>query len=336
MFSFFSPTTQTIKKLLVERKGILAADETPTTIGRRFAPLGIENTPENRRIYREMLFTTPTLSNYVSGVILQDETIRQSDAEGKSFVKVLRDQNISVGIKVDQGLELYNGSSFEKITLGIDTLPERLKEYYSLGARFAKWRAVFQISPSSSSKEAITASAELLADYANFCHKQGIVPIVEPEVLADGNHSVENTFEVTSMVLETLFSIFAAKKVSLAKILLKPNMIVPGVDGQPVLPEIVAEKTVECFKQTVPKNVPGIVFLSGGQSEEEACINLQKIVEYGKQCPWDFSFSFGRALQNSAMRLWGGERQNVEAAQALFLQRLIQVSAARSGTYQSF
>lgn len=335
MWPFSSPMQKTIQRLLAPRKGILAADETPTTVGRRFSALDIENTPENRRAYREMLFTTPTMANYISGVILQDETIRQKTSKGILLVDVLKKQGVVIGVKVDGGTDEYEKSSIEKITLGIETLPERLKEYYTLGARFAKWRAVFVISSTTPTDRDIQANAELLAQYARLCQKHHIVPIVEPEVLAEGEHTADRTAEVTEQVLRVVFAELQKQKVDLSCMLLKPNMMVPGEHGPQVAPEVVAEKTVECFKHVVPEKVPGIVFLSGGQTEEEACVHLQEIVRYGKECPWAWSFSFGRALQNSAMQTWLGSAENIEAAQALFLRRAMYASAAREGKYET-
>lgn len=331
----FSPVKKTIQQILADSKGILAADETPATIGKRFAALQIENTEENRRAYREVLFTTPTIANYISGVILQDETIRQSTKSGVPFTTVLQQKKIVVGIKVDQGLQPFGTSPVEKITQGLESLTERLPEYYALGARFAKWRAMFVITDATPSFENIEANAQLLAEYAVLCLKYGIVPIVEPEVLADGEHGIEKTYAVTHKVLSAVFSALRKNGVDIRKILLKPNMIVPGEKGPTVVPEVIAEKTVTCFKEVVPSKVPGIVFLSGGQSEEEACINLQFIAEYGKQAPWQWSFSFGRALQNSALQLWHGDDKNSDAAQALFLRRAMLTSGARNGTHRT-
>ena len=335
MFSF-SPVLKTIKQILTPHKGILAADETPATLGKRFAAVGIENTVENRRAYREILFTTPNIENYISGVILQDETIRQTTSGGLFFRDILQKKGIVLGIKVDQGLAPFNNSTNEKITQGIEGLDRRLEEYYSMGARFAKWRAVFAIGTSTPSKECLAANTHLLAVFAKLCLKRSMVPIVEPEVLQDGDHDINVTFETTKKVLTSVFLALADEGVSAKEIILKPNMVVPGENGPVVLPEVVAEKTVECFKTIIPESLPGIVFLSGGQSEEAACINLQAIVQYGKQCPWQWSFSFGRALQNSALQTWAGKKEQVDGAQALFLRRAMMTSDAKEGEYQTF
>lgn len=328
----FSPVKKTIIKLLEGSKGILAADETPNTIGKRFDKLGIENSEENRRSYREMLFTTANLSNYISGVILQDETIRQKTKDGRPFTEVLQNQGIVVGIKVDKGLEPFNGTE-EKVTQGLDGLEERLISYYKMGARFAKWRAIVFVSEKTPTLKNMEENAVIFAQYANLCLRNGLVPIVEPEVITDGKHDIEKDYIVTKKFLLTVFEALQKNKINLKQILLKPNMVMPGSEGSRVLPEVIADKTIACFKEAVPEQVPGIVFLSGGQSEEEACINLNAIATYGKNSPWKFGFSFGRALQNSAMLIWKGDEINNEAAQTMLIRRSAAAAAARSGTY---
>lgn len=322
------------QQLVAPGKGILAADESTGTIQKRFDSIGVASTEETRRAYRELLFTTVGIENYISGVILYDETIRQSTKDGVLFSKFLLNKGILPGIKVDTGAKPLAGADGETLTEGLDGLLERLKEYKDMGAAFAKWRAVIAISDVLPSERAIRMNAEALAGYAALCQEAGIVPIVEPEVLMEGTHTIERCFEVTKMTLVRVFDELKKQQVQLDGILLKPNMVIAG-DKSPVeaSPETVAEMTVKCFLETVPVDVPGIVFLSGGQSEAEACVHLQAMNAMDMVFPWELSFSYGRALQSSALKAWGGKPENVPAAQAAFLRRAKLVSAARSGTY---
>ncbi|MBD3310999.1 MAG: fructose-bisphosphate aldolase class I [Candidatus Magasanikbacteria bacterium] len=322
------------KVLIASHKGILAADESTNTITKRFDVLGIESTEETRRQYREMLFTTAGIENYISGVILFDETIRQETEDGVSFVDVLKEKGIIPGIKVDQGKEAMQSSPEEMITKGLDSLAKRLQEYYKFGARFAKWRAVIKISEKLPTEECIEKNMSDLAQYAKICQENDFVPIVEPEVLRDGSHGIDRCYEVTKKVLEKLFEKLSEAGVDLKGILLKPNMITPGEASEEEMdPEIIAEKTVECFKAVVPEVVPGVVFLSGGQTEAQACENLNAMNKNYTDLPWQLSFSYGRALQNSAMRTWNGKDENVGEAQEVFLNRAKLVSAGREGKY---
>ncbi|MBU1613256.1 fructose-bisphosphate aldolase class I, partial [Patescibacteria group bacterium] len=323
-----------IAKLLVApEKGILAADESTGTIGKRFAGIGVENTEENRRAYRELLLRTPEIEKYISGVIFFDETIRQSTKDDIPFTKLLLEKGIIPGIKVDKGLKNLEGSSEEKITDGLDGLAERAKEYYALGARFAKWRAAIKIGENIPTDNCIEKNAEILARYAKICQENNLVPIVEPEVLMDGNHSIGRCFEVTKKTLATTFSALEREKVDLSGILLKPNMVIYSLQGGRVAPERVAEMTLECFRQVVMALVPGIVFLSGGQTEAEACENLNAINLASKNEAWELSFSYGRALQNTALKTWAGNSMNTKSTQDVFLHRAKLVSAARCGKY---
>ncbi len=325
---------QTATSLMAQGKGILAADESITTIGKRFEPLGIADTADMHRAYREMLFTSPGINQYISGVILYDETIRQRSSSGIPLGQVLSDQGIIPGIKVDLGPISMPESPEEKITEGLDGLDDRLAEYYSMGARFAKWRAVITIGKTLPTQVNVEANAELLAEYARLCQEAGIVPIVEPEVLAEGDNGIDKCEEVTANVLKTVFAKLAEKNVLLEGVLLKPNMITPGLKA-PVkaTPEQVAERTADVLLQNVPSETAGIVFLSGGQTEEQATLHLNLINTLGKDYPWPISFSYGRALQNSALQTWSGNEDKVEQAQQAFLHRAKMNSLAREGKY---
>lgn len=313
----------TIKALLANGKGILAADETPANIGKKFAALHIKNTPENRQKYREMLFTSSGIENYISGVIMQDETIHQSLNQGNLFSSFLKTKSILTGIKVDQGLEPLNGDLIETVTKGLEGLGDRLEEYKKYSATFAKWRSVIHIDSKAGkpSEEAVKVNSEGLAEYAYICQKHGIVPIVEPEVLMDGDHTIETSFNITSMVLNCLFDALKRKGVDIRNILLKPNMVIPGLlCADQKTPEIVAAKTLECFKQNVPSDVPGIVFLSGGQRDELSIQHLA-LMNQSKDLSWVLSFSYGRALQRQALTSWKGEEINVPKAQQAFIEQ---------------
>jgi len=314
----------TVKALLTKGKGILAADETPSNIGKKFEVLHIENTPENRRRYREMLFTSPKIENYISGVIMQDETIRQSLPEGKAFPTLLKEKDMLTGIKVDLGLDPLNNDPIETITKGLDGLGDRLESYKKYSATFAKWRSVIHIDPDKNkpTAQAIQANVEGLAQYAYICQQHDIVPIVEPEVLMDGNHTIETSFEVTSTVLKTLFTTLKSRGVYIEGILLKPNMVIPGLMcSDQKSPETVAEQTLKCFHNTVPTNVPGIVFLSGGQRDELSIKHLALMNQSAIDLPWVLSFSYGRALQRQALTAWKGQDANLQTAQAAFIEQ---------------
>jgi fructose-bisphosphate aldolase class I len=335
MWPFTNQVATTIKRLLVPGKGILAADESVETIGRRFLDNGVTNTEANRAAYREVLFTTPDISRYISGAILFEETLSQKTKDGLSLVKTLHNQGVLVGIKVDLGLESYNGSATEKVTKGLDDLDARLSKYKALGAVFAKWRAVFSIGNKLPSEGCVRENADRLARYAVLCLKHHIVPIVEPEVLMTGTHTLEETAKVMKRVLIAVFDAFERHKVNLRSILLKPGMVLPGDScPQVTTPQEIARATVDCFLETVPKTVPGIVFLSGGQTEAQACTNLSAIAEYGlSRAPWVLSFSFGRALQNATLHAWRGVEGHTKKAQEIFIHRGALASAATRGLY---
>ncbi len=325
----------TAKAIVADDKGILAADESSGTIKKRFDSISLESTEENRRAYRDMLFTTPDLEQYVSGVILYDETIRQSAADGTPFPKLLEDRGIIPGIKVDTGAKNLAFSPGEMVTEGLDGLRERLAEYRGLGARFAKWRAVITIGDGIPTANCIGVNAHALGRYAALCQEQGIVPIVEPEVLMDGDNDIETCYRATKRTLHKVFDELYHQRVDLQGILLKPNMVISG-KGSPTQASAdeVAEWTLKCFRETVPAAVPGIVFLSGGQSDEQASENLNAINSHGPQ-PWVLSFSYGRALQAPALKAWGGAADNVDAGQAFLALRARNNSAAVAGRYSA-
>jgi len=327
-------TIQSIAKAIVANgKGLLAADESTSTIQKRFDAIGLENTEPHRQAYRELLFTTPGFEQYISGVILYDETIRQSTKDGIPFPQLLKSKGVIPGIKVDKGVKPLPNSPMETSTEGLDGLRERLKEYYGLGARFAKWRAVIDIADGIPSDYAIHVNAVQLAQYAALCQAEGIVPIVEPEVLMDGGHSIETCFEVTKKTLHAVFAELAIQKVALDGLILKPNMV---IDGQKYANKATAAKiaalTVKCFLEEVPAAVPGIVFLSGGQSEVEATVNLQAVNAVGA-LPWKISYSYGRALQHSTQKTWLGKTENVDAAKKVFSHRAHMNTLAALGKY---
>ena len=325
----------TANALVAPGKGILAADESSGTIKKRFDSISVESTETNRRDYREMLFTAKNVGDYISGVILYDETIRQDASNGTSLVKLLEGQGIVPGIKVDLGAKPLAGAEGETVTEGLDGLRERLAEYRSLGARFAKWRATYSITDTLPSAYCIDVNAHALARYAALCQEAGIVPIVEPEVLMDGEHTIDRSFEVTSAVLDALYEALFLQRVRLDGTLLKPNMVLSGYScAQQASVQEVAEATVRCFRATVPAAVPGIVFLSGGQSDELATAHLNAMNQLG-ELPWQLSFSYGRALQAPALKAWKGEASNIDAGRDAFLHRAKLNSAARSGSYTS-
>ena len=319
--------------IVADGKGILAADESGGTIKKRFDSIGVESTEETRRAYRELLFTTEGAEEFIGGVILFDETIRQQASDGTPFPKLLESKGIVPGIKVDSGAKPLALADGETVTEGLDGLRERLAEYRELGARFAKWRAVITIGKDIPSEYCIWANAHALARYAALCQEAGLVPIVEPEVLMDGEHTIERSFEVTSRTLHAVFTELRDQRVHPEGILLKPNMVLAGYDSaKQASDEEIAHQTVRCFRRHVPAAVPGIVFLSGGQSEEEATRRLNAINAIGPH-PWKVSFSYGRALQAAALKAWGGHDENVEAAQRAYYHRAKMNSAAQTGMY---
>ena len=326
---------ETARALVADNKGILAADESSGTIKKRFDSIDLESTEESRRAYRDMLFSTAGLEEYVSGVILYDETLRQASADGTPFAKLLADRGIIPGIKVDLGAKELAFAPGETVTEGLDGLRERLQEYKSLGARFAKWRAVISIGEGMPSAYCLEVNAHALARYAALCQEQGIVPIVEPEVLMDGGHDIGACYRATKRTLHKTFNELYHQRIDLEGMLLKPNMVISGKDAPTqASAQEVAEQTVRCFRETVPAAVPGIVFLSGGQSDEQASENLNAINSLGQQ-PWVLSFSYGRALQAPALKAWGGSADNVEAGQSFLALRARCNSAAVAGRYSA-
>ncbi|MFO8010322.1 MAG: class I fructose-bisphosphate aldolase [Dehalococcoidia bacterium] len=321
------------RALVSEGKGILAADESDATIKKRFASIGIESTEENRRVYRDLLFTTPGIEQFISGVILFDETIRQLSRGGIPFPELLTQKGIIPGIKVDTGAKPLANFPGEKVTEGLDGLRERLQEYRTLGARFAKWRAVITIGEGIPTDACIDANAHALARYAALSQEAGLVPIVEPEVLMDGSHDIQQCESVTGATLKCVFEKLNQHRVTLEGILLKPNMVISGKECsvQAGVKEV-AEATLRCFRDAVPESVPGIVFLSGGQSPETATEHLNEINAIGKQ-PWELSFSYGRALQEPVLKAWRGETDRIASAQSAFYLRAKCNSAARYGKY---
>jgi len=329
-----SDLQHTARALVPEGKGILAADESFPTIKKRFDSIGIESTEENRRDYRSMLFTTPGAADYISGVILFDETLRQTGADGTRLAEVLQNSGIIPGIKVDKGAKPLAGQPDEKVTEGLDGLRDRLNEYFELGARFAKWRAVYAIGEGIPGPACITANAHALARFAALSQEAGLVPIVEPEVLMDGDHDVDLCEEVTEEVLRVVFAELAVQEILLEGMLLKPNMVVSGKDcPEQADVEEVAVRTLRCLRRTVPAAVPGIVFLSGGQSDEDSTLHLDAMNRLPGPPPWRLSFSYGRALQAAPLKAWGGKPANVAAGQAAFLERAKANGAATQGAY---
>lgn len=319
------------KMLVAPGKGILASDESVSTLEKHFDEHGIEKTDENRRAYRELLFTAPDANKYISGAILFDETIRQHTAAGESFVSVLQKQGIIPGIKVDLGTEPLPGVPDELTTKGIETLPARLAEYYALGARFAKWRAVFTISEKTPSDFAIKNNVELLAEYARLCQAAHIVPIVEPEVLMTGKHTIEKCYEVSIKVQTALFAALQTKQVDVAAMLLKPNMVLSGSDAPVDAPRVVAAYTLSCLQLTAPTNLAGVVFLSGGQGDAQAVANLRAIAVEGTDAAWPLTYSFGRALQTETLAIWQGQAENVVTAQKTYTAQAQRCSQASLG-----
>ncbi|MGH8286959.1 MAG: class I fructose-bisphosphate aldolase [Steroidobacteraceae bacterium] len=321
------------RAMVAKDKGILAADESTGTITKRFDSIKLESTEEHRRTYREMLFTAPDAARSISGVILYDETIRQKTRDGVPFADYLAKQGIVPGIKVDTGAKPLAGFPGETITEGLDGLRERLQEYHRLGARFAKWRAVIDIADGIPSRFAIDANAHALARYAALCQEQDIAPIVEPEVLMDGSHTIERCEQVTEEVLQSVFDQLFAHRIHLAGMVLKPNMVIAGKKSpQKAAPEQVAEATVRVLKRHVPAAVPGIAFLSGGQSPQEATLHLS-LMNRIEPLPWNLTFSYGRALQDTALKAWGGSPGTFAAGQKELARRAKLNGLATSGRY---
>ena len=327
---------RTARELVAPGEGILAADESSGTIKRRFDSINVESTEENRRNYRELLFRTAGAGEYISGVILYDETIRQDAAAGTPLVEVIQGQGMIPGIKVDKGGKPLTGAPGEQVTEGLDGLRERLAEYAGMGARFTKWRGIYAIGDGAPSRYCMEANAHALARFAAISQEAGLVPIVEPEVLMDGDHSIDECFEATEATLREVYYQLGHHRVAPEGTLLKPNMVLSGKEASDRAgPEEVAEKTVACLRRTVPAAVPGMVFLSGGQSDDEATANLDAINRHASSvgAPWELSFSFGRGLQAAPLKAWGGDAANAEATQMAFHHRAYVTSAARRGEY---
>jgi fructose-bisphosphate aldolase class I len=331
-----SDLEHTAQALVAGGKGILAADETVPTVTQRLAAAGVDSTPETRRAYREMFFATPGIAQFISGVILQHETLHQRSAQGIPLIDQLLQRGIVPGIKVDEGAKALAGSAGEYVTEGLDGLRSRIDEYRAHGARFAKWRAVIAVTDTLPSAACIHANAHALARYAAICQERGVVPVVEPEVLMEGSHTIERCEQVTGAVLRAVFDELHSQKVSLEGMLLKPNMVVPGIDcvEQASIKEL-AHATVRCLRRHVPAAVPGIVFLSGGQDHLRATLNLSAINLVAGAKPWTLTFSYGRALQDEALAAWHGRDESLAAGQRAFYHRARCVSAAARGRYTS-
>ncbi|MDQ3978167.1 MAG: fructose-bisphosphate aldolase class I [Actinomycetota bacterium] len=325
---------QIAQQMVAPGKGILAADESTGTITKRFEKVGIESTEQSRRDYRELLVTSPNSSDYISGIILYDETIRQKSTDGKGFVEMLNDLGILPGIKVDTGAKPLALAPGEKVTEGLDGLRERIEEYVEMGAKFAKWRAVITIDDGMPSTLCINANAHALARYAALCQEGGLVPIVEPEVLIDGDHTIDRCYEVTDATLRAVFNALHEHRINYEGMILKPNMVISGKDcPEQAGVDEVAEKTLRVLRRNVPASVPGVCFLSGGQSPEQATAHLNAMNVIGN-VPWQVSFSYARALQQVAMETWNGDNANKEAAQQAFSHRAKLVSLARQADYK--
>src|SRR3989338_3067015 len=325
---------QTVARLMESPKGILAIYESMSTCGKRFAKLGVPETEEKRREYRELLVTAPEIEKYISGYILFDETIRQSTKEGKSFTSILQSKGISIGIKVDQGLADLPNHPIEKITQGIDGLSKRLQEYKSMGASFAKWRAVYTVGENTPSVECMQENAILLTKYDTLCQELDIVPIIEPEVLIDGDYTIEQSYETNAKNLDIIFSELRNSNVFISGVILKNSFVFSGKEaGKRVPAEKVAEMTAKCFKAHIPAHIGGIVFISGGQPGDEAAINLNAMYQAGP-FPWPLSFSYGRGIQNEALQAWAKNPTDVAGAQVLLLSTAKNNSLATLGKYK--
>jgi fructose-bisphosphate aldolase class I len=332
--SIQSELQATIVDMVVEGKGILAADESQPTIAKRFKAVNVEATEENRRAYRSLLLTTPGLGEFISGVILFEETLGQKTADGKPLPQAAAEQGVVPGIKVDKGTIPLVNAPGDLVTQGLDGLADRLAGYKEQGARFAKWREVYPIAGHNPTMLGVKTNAEVLARYAAICQSLGIVPIVEPEVLLDGDHTIDRCFEVTEAVQYAVFHALHRHRVELEHIILKPSMVLPGKDTQKkASPEEIAEKTLAQLRRTVPAAVPGINFLSGGQTPEEATANLNAINAMAGNAPWQLSFSYARALQDPVIKTWQGKTENVQAAQQALYKRAKLNGAARTGSY---
>ena len=330
-----SPLRSIALALVADSKGILAADESLPSIEKRFKSINIPSTEENRRAYREMLFSAEGIAESINGVILFDETLRQKASDGTPFAEVLQRQGLIPGIKVDKGTKPLALAEGELIAEGLDGLRERLQEYRELGAKFAKYRCAIKIGPNIPSIGCINANAHVLARYAALCQETGILPIIEPEVEMNGDHDIERCFEVTELTLRSTFAQLCEQRVVPEDVLLKTNMVLPGKGhSQQSSADEIADYTLRCFARSVPAAIPGIVFLSGGQSESQATANLNAIIARGASAPWKLSFSFGRALQDSALKTWKGEQNNVSEARKAFIHRAKLNSLAQSGLYK--
>ncbi len=337
MSAYSQELKNTAKAMVAPGKGVLAMDESNGTCNKRFEKIGIPATEEKRRAYRELLLTAPDLSNYISGAILYDETIRQSTQAGVPFTQVMTDAGMIPGIKVDTGAKEMAGFPGEKVTEGLDGLRDRIAEYYQMGARFAKWRAVITIGHGIPSRGCIEANAHGLARYAALCQEGGLVPIVEPEVLLTGDHSLDQCYAITAETLRTVFGQLAAQRVAFDQMILKPSMVISGQDcPQQASVDEVAATTVKCLLDNVPASVAGIAFLSGGQSNERASAHLNTMnALFGAQCPWPITFSYARAIQQPALETWKGEEANRTQAQKRLVHRAQCNSAARKGKYSA-
>ena len=337
MNSYTQELINTAQVLMAEGKGILAIDESNGTCNRRFDNLGIATTEENCRAYRELILTAPDLSKHISGAILYDETINQSTTEGVSFIEVMQNAGMIPGIKVDTGAKELARREGEKVTEGLDNLRDRLRKYYQMGARFAKWRAVIIIGNGIPSDGSLKANAHGLARFAALCQENGLVPIVEPEVLTDGNHTIERCYEVTEKTLQEVFSQLYMQNVAYDQMILKPSMVISGkgCETQASVEEV-ATATMECLLNTVPPTVPGIAFLSGGQSAEKSAAHLNAMNQmYQGRLPWRVTFSYARAIQQPALEHWRGNSNNTAQAQKLLVHRAMCNSAASQGTYSA-
>jgi fructose-bisphosphate aldolase, class I len=337
MNTYAEESIATAQAMVAPGKGILAMDESNGTCNQRFEKLGIPTSEERRRAYRELIITTPNLSDFIGGAILYDETIRQSSQSGVPFTELMKQAGIIIGIKVDAGAKDLAGCPGEKVTEGLDGLRDRIAEYYQMGARFAKWRAVITIGEKIPSPTCIAANAHALARYAALCQEGGLVPIVEPEVLINGNHAIERCYEVTDETLQAVFAQLRLNKVALDRIILKPSMVISGLEcPTQASVERVAEMTIWCLRNNVPATVPGIAFLSGGQTNEQATAHLNQMnVKYSKICPWRVTFSYARAIQQPALEHWRGNDANIPAAQQLLYHRAKLNGAASLGQYSS-
>ncbi|NQW20793.1 MAG: fructose-bisphosphate aldolase class I [Chloroflexi bacterium] len=327
-----------VLKMVARHKGILAADESTGTMTKRLDSIDVESTSDSRRQWRQLLFQTPDIGDYISGVIMYDETIRQSNDLGMSFVELLASNDVLSGIKVDNSTHDLAGAPGEFITEGLDGLRGRLVEYYKLGARFTKWRALITVGEGRPTDYAIRTNAHALGRYAALCQEQGLVPIVEPEIFMDGAHSIDDCRSATKRSLIAVFEELDAQNIALEGIVLKPNMVISGSDApNRAQATEVARQTVDCFLDTVPTNVPGIAFLSGGQGDEESVVNLNEInkIANSEKLPWELTYSYGRGLQAAPLAAWLGRAENVAAAQAAFQKRGRDSSAAREGVYAS-